>query len=143
MDATKLGEALWTIHLEHMRVMDEIVERGCLRGESGVLLYLYQVGHPLFSGDLTEKLGLTTGRIANILRVLEKNGMIARTPDAQDKRRVCVALTPAGEAYARQKNADAVAFNQQLLSRLDPSEVQSFLDTLRRIAALLDETIKQ
>ena len=139
MDDMKLGESLWTIHLEHMRVLDEIVDRGCLRGERGVLLYLFHVGNPLFPGELTEKLGLTTGRIANILRVLEEDGMIARTPDASDKRRVLVALTPEGEAQARRHYARSVAFNERLLSRLDPEEVRCFLKTLTQFAELLED----
>ena len=68
MDERKLGEALWKVHLEHMRALDCVVERSYTRGETGVLLYLYHISRPLFPGELTEKLGLTTGRIANILR---------------------------------------------------------------------------
>ena len=91
------------MHLEYMRVLDDIVERSATRGESGVLLYLYHVDRPMYPGELTEKLGLTTGRIANILKELERERLILRTPDVLDKRRVRVALTPEGEALARRR----------------------------------------
>ena len=142
MDAMKYGEALWTMHLEHMRAMDEIVDRGCVRGESGVLLYLYHVGRPLYPGELTEKLGLTTGRIANILKVLEKASLIVRTPDADDKRRVQVALTPAGEAAALQRNAEAVAFHEHIVSRLKPEEARSFMNAIGRMTELMESELR-
>ena len=138
MNAMKLGESLWTRHLDYIRVLDEIVERSCIRGESGVLLYLYHVGRPMNPGELTEKLGLTTGRIANILRELEASDYIVRTPDARDKRRVRVALTPAGEVLARQHNAKALAFHEELLSRLDPGEAEQFLSVMRRMTDIVD-----
>ena len=138
MNAMKLGESLWTRHLDYIRILDEIVERSCTRGESGVLLYLYHVGRPMYPGELTEKLGLTTGRIANILRVLEASGYIVRTPDARDKRRVRVALTPAGEIQARRLNAKALTFHEELLSRLEPGEAEQFLSVMKRMADIVD-----
>ena len=137
MDAMKLGETLWTMHLENMRVLEAIVERSRTRGESGVLLYLYHVGRPMFPGELTEKLGLTTGRIANILKVLERSGQVVRTPDPLDKRRVQVALTPKGESLARRQNADAVVFHARLMSRLNEAEASQCMDMLKLIVAIL------
>lgn len=138
MDAMKLGETLWTVHLENMRALDLIVEKSRTRGESGVLLYLYHVNRPMFPGELTEKLGLTTGRIANILKVLESSGLVVRTPDALDKRRVQVALTPAGEIAAQRQNREAVAFHARLLSQLEEHEAQQFLDMVKRMVVILE-----
>ena len=138
MDATKLGETLWTMHLENMRVLDQIVEKSRTRGESGVLLYLYHVARPMFPGELTEKLGLTTGRIANILKVLEESDLVVRTPDALDKRRVQVALTSRGEQVAQEQNREAILFHERLLSRLREDEAQQFLDMLKRMVGILD-----
>ena len=126
MDESKFGESLWRVHLDHIRVMDRIVEKSGVRGESGVLLYLYHVGRPMYPGELTEKLGLTTGRIANILRGLESAGLIARATDALDKRRVRVELTPEGEVWAQQQNAKAIAYYDRLLSRFTPEEARQY-----------------
>ena len=142
MDATKLGEAVWTIHLDHMRVLDQIVEKSRTRGENGALLYLYHMGRPMYPGELTEKLCLTTGRIANILRVLEAEELIVRTPDALDKRRVRVALTPAGEVRAKQLNDAAVTFHASLMAQLTPEEAQQFLDMLKRMTDVVEREIE-
>ena len=139
MNPTKLGESLWELHLENVRALEQIVEASQTRGESGMLLYLYHVGRPMYPGELTEKLGLTTGRIANILKVLEKEGLVARTPDAMDKRRVQVALTPQGEALAQQRNRDAVEFHVRLISQLQSDEAQQFLNMLKRMVSVVDD----
>ena len=138
MDDNRLGEALWAMHLENMHALDTIVENSRTRGENGVLLYLYHVGRPLFPGDLTGKIGLTTGRIANILKVLERSGYVVRRPDAVDKRRVLVALTPAGEEAAARRNEEAISYHSKLLSRLEPNEARIFLDVLKRIVSAID-----
>ena len=49
---------------------------------------------------------MTTGRIANILKVLEESDLVVRTPDALDKRRVQVALTDRGEQVAEEQNRE-------------------------------------
>ena len=139
MDAMKLGETLWKVHLEHVGALDKIVERSHTRGESGVLLYLYHMNRPMYPGELTEKLGLTTGRVANILRVLEEAGMVRRAPNATDKRRVLVTLTPPGEAAAREQNLQAVAFYTRIIDRLSPEEAQRLLDTTRHIVEIMEE----
>ena len=138
MNTNKLGESLWTIHIENMRVLDQIVEASRTRGENGMLLYLYHVGRPMFPGELTEKLGLTTGRIANILKELEKSGLVVRTPDALDKRRVQVALTRQGEEAARAQNEEAVRYHAMLLSLLSEDEARQFLEMLQRMTSVLN-----
>ena len=139
MDAMKLGETLWMVHLEHVRVLEQVVDRSSVRGENGVLLYLYHIARPMFPGELTEKLGLTTGRIANILRELEGDGLIVRTPDAEDKRRVRVSLTHRGEALARMRNQQAVACHARVISKMTPDEAQRFLDMFARVVTILEE----
>ena len=137
-DTTKLGESLWLLHLQHMRALEQIVDKSCTRGENGVLMYLYHAERPVYPGELTERLGLTTGRIANILRELERTGMIVRTPDTEDKRRVRVALTPEGESYTLAQNSNAIRFHARLLSQLKPEETDQFLKTLSRLVEIIE-----
>lgn len=139
MDSMKLGETLWEMHMENIRGMDHIVERSMIHGESGLLLYLYHVGRPMFPGELTEKLGLTTGRVANILKVLEESNLVMRTPDGLDRRRVLVALTPEGEAVAAERTRESVAFHAQLISPLTQDEANQFLYLLKRMAEGIGE----
>ncbi len=47
---------------------------------------------------VTDFLGQTKGTVSQTLKVLEKKGLIAKTPDAQDKRVTHMAVTEAGRA---------------------------------------------
>ena len=51
---------------------------------------------------------------------------------------VLVALTPKGEALASEKNREAVDFHSRLMSQLDPSEAQQFLDMIERMISIID-----
>jgi len=134
MDALKLGESTWLEHINCMRALEQVVDRSCTRGESGVLLFLFHAGRPAYPGELTEKLGLTTGRIANILKVLEQTGMIMRTTDARDRRRVQVELTQEGESAARARHEDAMRCHAALMDQLDAEQARRLAEALRALS---------
>ncbi|SEL46549.1 transcriptional regulator, MarR family [Stigmatella aurantiaca] len=62
-----------------------------------VMLELFE-GTPRTIGELGAKLGMDTGTITPLLKRLESSGLVTRTRDSNDERRVLVDLTPAGEA---------------------------------------------
>ena len=59
-----------------------------LRGENAVLTWLVRQEEDVHPGDLAEKLSLVPGRMTDILKTLEKKGMIRRERDSEDRRRV-------------------------------------------------------
>ena len=46
------------------------------------------------AGQLSQQLNLTTGAVTNIIDRLERRKIAQRTPDAQDRRKVIVAINP-------------------------------------------------
>lgn len=61
-----------------------------------VMLELF-ANAPRAVGDLGSKLGMDTGTITPLLKRLEASGVVTRTRDRLDERRVLIALTSAGE----------------------------------------------
>jgi MarR family transcriptional regulator, organic hydroperoxide resistance regulator len=53
---------------------------------------------PRSVGELGQALGLDSGTLTPLLKRLQAGGLVTRTRDAQDERRVLIALTPAGAA---------------------------------------------
>ena len=100
MEVQKLTDQLIDIHLNSFKAMSTMGEALTTRGEESMLLYLYQQDEPVLSGDLTVHLGLTSGRVANILRVLEAKQLITRSQGIVDKRQVQVCLTDGGRKVA-------------------------------------------
>lgn len=70
-----------------------------LQGEMKVLSYIAIAEHELLPGQLSSALEMTAGRIAGILRSLEKKGYITRRTDIADRRRVLVSITEQGREY--------------------------------------------
>ena len=66
------------------------------RGETGVLLCIFNCGRKVLVGDISKLMGLSPGRVTNILNMLEKRGYIEREHDEADRRKVYVALTKSG-----------------------------------------------
>ena len=55
-------------------------------------------GSPLTVGDLCARLDMETGTLTPLLKRLETAGVVTRTRDASDERRVLIDLTPRGRA---------------------------------------------
>ncbi len=70
-----------------------------LRGEMKVLSFISREDRELLPGQLSSALEMTGGRIAGILRSLEKKGYITRRTDELDRRRVLVSITENGSRY--------------------------------------------
>lgn len=84
-----------------------------MQGEMKVLSYIHYTagGGEIATGDIVSALDMTGGRVAGILRSLEKKGFISRRIDENDRRRIMVSPTPAGSDYVENGR-------EQLRSRL-------------------------
>ena len=72
-----------------------------MQGEMKVLSYIHYTagGGEIATGDIVSALDMTGGRVAGILRSLEKKGFISRRTDENDRRRIKVSPPPAGSDY--------------------------------------------
>lgn len=93
-------------------------------------------GAPLPVGALGARLGMDTGTITPLLKRLQASGMVTRTRDTADERRVLVDLTERGrkiEAEVRGINAKIKSACQ--LSEAAVDELRGSLDALAHHAA--------
>ncbi|MFF7275363.1 MarR family transcriptional regulator [Streptomyces griseorubiginosus] len=100
-----------------------------------VLLTLRRLGPP-YTGSpslLADHLGLTRGALSARLAPLEEAGLIIRTHDDADRRRVRVRLTDAGHAAFEQQVAAEEADELALLAALTPAERVTLADLLRKM----------
>ena len=86
----------------HLREIMWLSNAFVTEGEDCVLLFLGSgPAQGMLSGDIMGGTGLTTGRIANILRQLEAKGFVTRVQDVEDRRKVHVSLTETGRQECR------------------------------------------
>jgi DNA-binding MarR family transcriptional regulator len=92
---------------------------------------------PATPSQLAERERVTPPSMNRTLNALEEAGLVARTPDPDDARKVIVTITPAGEALIAETRRLRTAWFSQRLAELTPDEraaLEAVVPVLRRIS---------
>lgn len=130
---------LCRLFYDHLRAVyryDAVLSR---EGEDAVVMCLYYAGNSMLAGEIKRHTGLTTGRVANILRQLEAKAHIERSQDPEDRRRVHVHLTEKGLARAKTLQANAASIQSQLFRYLGESDALELERILGRCLTFAEE----
>ena len=92
-----------------------------------VMIALYE-GTPRTVGEVGLELGMDNGTLTPLLKRLESAGLVTRTRDQQDERRVLIDLTEAGEAL--RETACSVPEKIETACRLSDEDLAELRDTL-------------
>ena len=114
---------------------------GLSPGEFDVLGALRRAGEPyrLSCGELAETTLLTCSGMTHRLDVLERRGLIRRSPDEADRRRVMVQLTEEGLARVDQAAELRTRDSGELMARLGEGDRRELERLLGRLLGLLGE----
>lgn len=96
-----------------------------------VMLCLYE-REPRSVGDIGQELDMDNGTLTPLLKRLVAAGLITRTRDKIDERRVFIALTEDGEAL--REEASAIPGKIETACRLSTEELANLRDTLNGLA---------
>ena len=98
-----------------------------------VLATLRRSGPPyeLTAGMLVRRTMVTTGAITNRIDRLAERGLVERSADAGDRRKVIVRLTPAGLALVDEVAEAHMAVEHEILGDLSPRQRAALADLLR------------
>jgi DNA-binding MarR family transcriptional regulator len=113
--------------------------------DGGLTLSQYGLLEPLADrpdarvSELAEQAGIAASTASRILDALERRGIVARRPTAQDRRGVAVALTRAGATVLSSEHEWLRARQRDFYENLPDEERALAPDLLRRLAALIDE----
>lgn len=103
------------------------------RGEMGILIYLNFKQDGVTSGQLSEALHVSTGRVASALKSLEKKQLIVRRTYAEDKRRVYVHITDLGRQSILEKHEEAIGKMEKSLQKLGKEDAKKFVELTKRL----------
>lgn len=103
------------------------------------LLQLAGSPHQLSPSELAELTLRSTGGITQIVDRLESAGLVGRTPDAGDRRRVVVALTPKGLRLVEKAQERYAGERARVLAPLADGELDVIDGAVRRLLDLLTE----
>jgi DNA-binding MarR family transcriptional regulator len=85
---------------------------------------------PLTVGTLAARLDLTLSTVSGVLADLDRAGFVARSADADDRRRTIARITPAKNALVEAWLDDAAQPLARVLDRLAPEEQAAFLKAM-------------
>ena len=118
-----------------------LVELGLTYPQYLAMLVLWEAPGPLTVGVVGERLHLDSGTLTPLLKRLEESGLVERHRDADDERRVNVALTAAGRALRRR--AERVPGQVFACYELSVEEAVALRDTLNALSDQIDAAARQ
>ncbi len=102
------------------------------QGERRILGYLtFFKNGGASSGELSEKLFLSTPRVASALKSLSKKGFIERNRDENDKRMVIVTITEAGKSFMMEEHEKAISMLEKTLEKLGEKDAKEFVRIIK------------
>lgn len=127
MDYGKLADNLCELHFLYSKDLASVFEQRSTRGEEAALFWLSKLDPPVSAGELASHLGITSGRIANILSSLDRKKLIKRRRSSEDRRQIFVSLTPAGNDHIHRIYENARESHIHLLSKMGYENAEEFI----------------
>jgi DNA-binding MarR family transcriptional regulator len=123
------------------RLMDRrMTVAGASLARTKLLFYLDQEG-PLRSTDIASFFGLSPRTVTDAIDGLERDGMVVRKPDLNDRRARLVAITPAGKLALEATGPLRLELIDHALGVLTKEERRQFaalIDKMSQAVALLE-----
>ncbi len=138
MDYTELVIQLIDMRASAPQIKMERTMSQIARGEVLALNYLAANGNRAYPKDMSKALMLTTARVAAMLRSLEGQDMITRTPDPSDSRQVIVCLTEKGVALVEERRIGMIHSVAKMLEALGEEDAKAYVRIQARLIELGD-----
>ena len=133
-----IGKLLRTAHRTYSRrLQDELAAHGVSLAQYLHLRELWEL-NGLTQNELSQKVGIEKASSTAVLDALEKNGLVVRVRNAQDRRKVNVHLTPTGQKIREVLSPAARGVALRAVSDLSEGELDSLFSALNRVIANLD-----
>lgn len=128
-----LANELLHIRMNLLQVPASQKLSGILRGELFVLNYLYNREDGVHPKELSEKLSVSTARIASLLNHMEEKHLVVRETDPEDSRQVLVRLTPDGLEAIQCCRRDVLTNVERMLEALGPDDAREYIRIQEKI----------
>ena len=106
-------------------------------GAGAVLRVLHRAGEPVTAGAISQAMGVSTARVAVLLKKLEGRGLIRRAPGAKDARKTMVRLTGAGDEKVAHMYSDYCAEIARLIDCVGMDRLGEFAAIAGEINAVM------
>jgi len=112
-----------------------------LHGERAVLISLKKSNSTLIAGDIASQLGVSTARVAVILKCLEKKGLVKLSKDNLDKRKTFVELTNSGVQFIENERQNMIKKTSKFFESLGKKDTKDCMRILLKTKKYIMERI--
>ena len=138
MDYTQLAIQLIDLRAAAPQIKMERTMAQAVRGEVLALNYLAANGNRAYPKDMSRALMLTTARVAAMLKSLEGQGMVTRTPDPADSRQFIVTLTEKGVNMVEERRGVMIRSVSKMLEALGEVDAKAYVRIQAKLIELGD-----
>jgi DNA-binding MarR family transcriptional regulator len=137
IDATALANELRPVLLRLARELRKETEQLGVTSRQVTLLWLIRLSPGLSLRELAAEEGISAPALSGHVDRLEKAGLIARTRDEADRRRVGLTLTEEGDKLLRRVRARRTTWLADRLRGLDDDEIAALGRAIEPLGRLL------
>jgi DNA-binding MarR family transcriptional regulator len=130
-----------TNRLMHRYFHDKFADSGVAPSQIK-LLHVLQANQPTTSRQLSGKLYLTPGAVTQLVEPLVVAGYVSRTPDAHDRRSMCLNLTESGEIKLQEIKQSRKELFETIVTTLSTEELELLLNVQHKIVDTLEVKIE-
>ena len=138
MDYSELAVQLIDMRASAPQIKMERTMSQIARGEVLALNYLAANGNRAYPKDMSKALMLTSARVAAMLKSLESQGMVTRTPDPSDSRQGIVCLTPKGISLVEESRTEMIRSVAKMLEALGEEDAKAYVRIQAKLIELGD-----
>lgn len=133
MDYNMLAIELLNAHANLLQVPASQQLSKMVKGEYFVLNYMSTHEKIIHPKELSQRMAVSTARIASLLNHMEQKKLILRYPDPDDSRQIVVVLTDEGRNAIQLVRAEAVSHVSSMLESLGPEDAQAYIRIQKKI----------
>ena len=133
MDYTELANELLSVRANLLQVPANQKLSKMVQGELFVLNYLITHEKIVHPKELSEKMAVSTARIASLLNHMEGKKLIQRYADKDDNRQVIVILTDTGRQEIHRIRAEVISYVCAMLESLGPEDAETYIRIQKKI----------
>ena len=133
MDYSALANELLSVRANLLQVPASQQLSHMVKGEMFVLNYLITHKSIVHPKELSEKMAVTTARIASLLNHMEGKRLIWRYTDPEDSRQVVVVLTDEGKKAIQSVRAKVISYVSAMLEDLGPEDAEAYIRIQKKI----------
>ena len=138
MDYTALANELLNVRANLLQVPASQQLSKMVKGELFVLNYLATHEKIIHPKELSEKMAVSTARIASLLNHMEEKKLIQRFADKDDNRQIIVILTDIGRQEIQRIRAEVISHVGSMLESLGPEDAEASIRIQKKIWSLFE-----